>query len=111
MIAKAIGIEMSLQSKNNPQSKLGPIGWVLRLMGKYVDSAAYLPLLCPRILGKNSKKERRNYAMVLSSLIRWFPCTKVNSTLVQPDHPPLGSRLHRSIRRHSNEAAVPYRPS
>jgi hypothetical protein len=47
-------------------------------MGKYVDPAVYLPLLCPRILGEYSERERRNYAMVLSSLIDGSPIQRLS---------------------------------
>ena len=77
-IAKAIDVEMSSQSEDDPRSKLGPIRRVLRLMGKYVDPAVYLPLLCPRISGEYSERERRNYAMVLSSLIDGSTIQRLN---------------------------------
>ena len=48
------------------------------LMGKYVDPAVYLPLLCPRISGEYSERERRNYAMVLSSLIDGSTIQRLN---------------------------------
>jgi hypothetical protein len=40
LVAKAIGVEMLSQSKNDPRSKLGLILLVLSLMGKYTDPAA-----------------------------------------------------------------------
>jgi len=76
-IAKAIDVEMSSRSEDDPRSKLGEIRRVLRLMGKYVDPAVYLPLLRPRISGEYSARERRNYAMVLSSLIDGSPIQRL----------------------------------
>jgi hypothetical protein len=108
-IAKAIGVEMSSQSENDRRSKLGPIRRVLRLMGKYVDPAAYLPLLCPRISGENSERERRNYAMVLSSLLDGSPIKRLTlhwsdlATLLSgPDCFPdcMGFRRHRRLLLH-----------
>ncbi len=75
-IAKAIGMDISSQGEGDSMMKLEPIRRVLRLMAKYVDPVAYLPLLCPRILGDNSSAtsdSRRNYAIALSSLIEGSP--------------------------------------
>ena len=75
-IAKAIGMDISSQGEGDSMMKLEPIRRVLRLMAKYVDPVAYLPLLCPRILGDNSSAtsdSRRNYAIALSSLIEDSP--------------------------------------
>ncbi|KAL3807491.1 hypothetical protein ACHAXA_003982 [Cyclostephanos tholiformis] len=88
-VAKAIGVEMSSRGESDTTGKLEPIRRVLRLMGKYVDPAAYLPLLCPRISGDSSsgtsdsedgchsEHARRNYAIVLSSLVGGSPLDRL----------------------------------
>jgi hypothetical protein len=88
-IAKAIGVELSSRGEGDATGKLKPIRRVLRLMGKYVDPAAYLPLLCPRISsdsssgtsdsedGCHSECARRNFTIVLSSLIGGSPVSRL----------------------------------
>jgi hypothetical protein len=88
-VSKAIGVEISSRGESDTTGKLAPIRRVLRLMGKYVDPAAYLPLLCPRISndsssgtsdsedGCHSECARRNNALVLSSLIGGSPLNRL----------------------------------
>ncbi len=88
-VARAIGVELSSRGEGDAMGKLDPMRRVLRLMGKYVDPEAYLPLLCPRISsdsssgtsdsedGCHSESARRNHAIVLSSLIGGSPPGKL----------------------------------
>ena len=83
-VVKAIRVEMSSSQAVN----LETIKKVLRLMAMYVDPAAYLPLVCPRLCGdasatsnsedgSHSARTRSTYAIILSSLIEGTPLHKL----------------------------------
>lgn len=84
-IAKAIEIETKAESESAHLQILDTICQVVRLMSKYIDPAAYIPLVSPRILGdsssstsyaddgSHSEKSRHSHVIILSSLIQGAP--------------------------------------
>ena len=53
-ISKAINVEKSSQDVNDHWKILEKIQQVLCLMGKYIDPAVFLPLICPRICSSDN---------------------------------------------------------
>jgi len=98
-ISKAVDIEKSSQSANDHWKILEKIQQVLCLIGKYIDPAVYLPLICPRICSSdndmllaetsgNSSEEdgshhhysestRLSHTIILSSLIEGTPPQRI----------------------------------
>ncbi|KAL9189377.1 hypothetical protein ACHAXT_009052 [Thalassiosira profunda] len=84
-VAKAVNVERASRHENDHWMILESIRDVLRLMAKYVDPVAYLPLVCPRISGDgssatshsedgtSSEAVRSSHAFLLASLIEGSP--------------------------------------
>ena len=100
-ISKAVNVEKSSQDVNDHWKILEKIQQVLCLIGKYIDPAVYLPLICPRICSSDndtllavtssdltseegddtnrhySECTRLGYAIILSSLIEGTPLQRL----------------------------------